>query len=117
MSANNVNLSALDTKMEELLAAFNAHPGLQPPNTHPTVFFVADFVHNTHRALKNIDQAKYQAGDAACQQEATEVLGRNGFANMLISDATGRLNALTGGGPPVDFGDDIRAKIKEVVEA
>ncbi|KAL5358155.1 hypothetical protein BJX96DRAFT_146050 [Aspergillus floccosus] len=101
--------------MDDLINAFNAHSGLQPPSVNPTVFFIADFVRNTRAALGRIDKAKYQAGDVRARQELNEVVGRNGFANMLISDTTGQLSAMTGGGGPVDFGDDIRAKVQAVV--
>ncbi|GES65363.1 hypothetical protein ATEIFO6365_0010028900 [Aspergillus terreus] len=112
---NNINITELQSKMDDLLNAFGAHPGMQPPSVSPTVFFIADFVRNTRASLAQIDKAKYQAGDARARQQLNEVMGRNGFANMLISDTTGQLSAMTGGGGPVDFGDDIRTKIQAVV--
>jgi hypothetical protein len=41
-----------------------------------------------------------------------EVEGRNGFANILINDTTGKLSMMTGADPsnPADFGPEIKAK-------
>lgn len=91
---------------------------MQPPNTHPTVFFLFDFIRNTHRELKQIDLDKFQAGDADARSQAQDVLGRNNFAHVLVNDTTGKLALMTGGDPtnPVDFGDEIRVKARELTE-
>ncbi|KAF7156406.1 hypothetical protein CNMCM5623_010076 [Aspergillus felis] len=112
------NVDRIDAKMAELLASFEAHPQMQPPNTHPTLFFLFDFVRNTHRELQEIDMDKFLAGDADARSKAQDVLGRNNFTNILVNDTTGKLALMTGGDPtnPVDFGDDIREKAKALVE-
>lgn len=45
-------------------------------------------------------------------------MGRNSFADTLVNDRSGKLALLTGGDPtnPVDFGDEIRNKAKDVAE-
>lgn len=85
---------------------------MQPPDTHPTLFFLFDFIRNTRKELKSIDLDKLRAGDAEAKRQATDVIGRNAFTNTLINDTTGKLALLTGGDPgrPVDFGQDIKNK-------
>ncbi|KAH1325320.1 hypothetical protein KXX47_009769 [Aspergillus fumigatus] len=110
------NVDRIDAKMEELLASFEAHPQMQPPNTHPTIFFLFDFIRNAHRELQGIDMDKFRAGDANARRMAQDVLGRNNFTNALVNDTTGKLALMTGGDPnnPVDFGEDIREKAKAI---
>ncbi|KAJ5970657.1 uncharacterized protein N7479_000575 [Penicillium vulpinum] len=109
---SNTNLQELNAKMQALIDAFESHPGCQPPNTHPTIFFLYDFVRNSHNQLKAVDAAKYAAGDSAAKAAVVEVEGRNGFANILVNDTTGKLSMMTGGDPsnPADFGAEIKAK-------
>ncbi|KXG46080.1 uncharacterized protein PGRI_049360 [Penicillium griseofulvum] len=92
--------------------AFESHPQCKPPNTHPTIFFLYDFVRNSHNQLKAVDAAKYAAGDNGAKTAVGEVEGRNGFANILINDTTGKLSMMTGADPsnPADFGPEIKAK-------
>ncbi|OJJ84242.1 uncharacterized protein ASPGLDRAFT_35523 [Aspergillus glaucus CBS 516.65] len=120
MSADqlNVNLDKVDSQMGELLTAFESHPQMQPPATHPTLFFLFDFVRTTHRTLKSIDAEKFRTGDREARSQAQEVLSRNQFANMLVSDRTGKLALMTGGDPanPLDFGDEIRGKARALTE-
>lgn len=91
---------------------------MQAPSPHPSLFFVFDFIRNTHRTLKSIDFEKFRSGDRDARVAAQEVMGRNAFANTLVSDTSGKLALLTGGDPtnPVDFGDAIREKANAVVE-
>ncbi|KAF7131011.1 hypothetical protein CNMCM5793_003946 [Aspergillus hiratsukae] len=112
------NVDRIDAKMADLLSSFEAHPQMQPPNTHPTLFFLFDFVRNTHRELLDIDMDKFNAGDANARSQAQDVLGRNNFTNTLVNDTTGKLALMTGGDPtnPVDFGEEIREKAKALVE-
>ncbi|KAJ5998870.1 hypothetical protein N7451_006680 [Penicillium sp. IBT 35674x] len=102
----------LEQKMAELIDAFESHPQVQPPNPHPTAFFLLDFIRNSHRMLKTVDAAKYAAGDSSAQETVKEVVGRNQFANLLLNDSSGKLSLMTGGDPsnPVDFGPEIKAK-------
>lgn len=98
----------------ESSSAFESHPLMQPPDTHPTLFFLFDFIRNTRKELRSIDiNNKLREGDSESQKQLIDVLGRNGFTNALINDNTGKLALLTGSDPnrPVDFGQDIRAKI------
>lgn len=92
---------------------------MQPPNTHPTIFFLMDFVRNTQRMLRNIDADKFAAGDPAARDAAQEVLGRNQFASVLLNDSSGKLALMTGSDPtnPIDFGPDIKAKGRALSEA
>jgi len=91
---------------------------MQPPNTHPTIFFMFDFIRNTHNQLLSIDLDKLQAGDPEAKKQASDVMGRNNFTNILINDPTGKLALMTGGDPsnPVDFGADIKAKAQALLE-
>ena len=93
-------------------SAFEAHPQCQPPNTNPTIFFVYDFVRNTHNQLKQVDAAKFAAGDSAAVNAVGEARGRNSFASMLINDTSGKMAMMTGGDPSnrADFGADIKSK-------
>ncbi|KAJ6133325.1 hypothetical protein N7471_008540 [Penicillium samsonianum] len=109
---SNANLQDLNAKMQALIDAFESHPQCQPPNTHPTIFFLYDFVRNSHNQLKAIDADKYAAGDNGAKTAVGEVEGRNAFANMLINDKSGKLSMMTGGDPsnPADFGAEIKSK-------
>lgn len=91
---------------------------MQAPSPHPSIFFVFDFIRNTHRTLKAIDADKFRAGDADARQQAQEVLGRNQFALAIVNDTSGRLALMTGGDPanPVDFGDEVREKARALTE-
>lgn len=91
---------------------------MQPPNTNSNIFFVFDFIRNTHNALLAIDVDKLRRGDAEAKKQATDVISRNHFANLLINDTTGKLALMTGGDPrnPVDFGPDIKAKAQALLE-
>lgn len=93
-----------------LNSAFQAHPQCQPPSTHPTIFFLYDFVRNSHNQL--IDAEKYAAGDNAAKTAVNEIEGRNAFTNMLINDKSRKLSMMTGGDPsnPADFGPEIKNK-------
>ncbi|GAD92244.1 conserved hypothetical protein [Paecilomyces variotii No. 5] len=112
------NAERVDRQMADLLDSFESHPRMQPPNVNPTIFFLFDFVRNTHRQLKTIDVDKLRAGDKAARQQVTEVLARNRFANELISDKSGKLAMMTGDDPrnPVDLGPDIRAKAQALLQ-
>lgn len=87
---------------------------MQPPDTHPTLFFLFDFIRNTRKELRAIDVQRLREGDAEAKKQIIDVIGRNGFASALINDTSGRLAIMTGGDPgnPVDFGPDIKEKIK-----
>lgn len=91
---------------------------MQPPDTHPTLFFLFDFIRNTRKELKSIDLDKLRAGDAESKKQVTDVMGRNSFTNVLINDTSGKLALLTGGDPgrPVDFGEEIKEKAKVLTE-
>lgn len=91
---------------------------MQAPNPNPSLFFVFDFIRNTHRTLKSIDAEKFRTGDRDARAQAQEVMGRNAFANTLVGDTSGKLALLTGGDPtdPVDFGDEIRSRARAVVQ-
>lgn len=87
---------------------------MQPPDTHPTLFFLFDFIRNTRKELRAIDVQKLRDGDTEAKQQLMDVMGRNGFTSALINDTSGKLAILTGGDPsnPVDFGPEIKEKIK-----
>ncbi|KAL4892935.1 hypothetical protein BDV59DRAFT_179055 [Aspergillus ambiguus] len=104
-----VNIAELEGKMDDLIITFCAHPSFE----NRTFAFLADFVRNSRLALGRVDKAKYAAGDARACIEVKEVMGRNNFAKMLMNDTSGKLSAVTGG-EPVDFGDEIRAKMATV---
>ncbi|CAI7664558.1 unnamed protein product [Penicillium palitans] len=120
---SNTNLQDLNAKMQALIehvsptsqphhAETHAHPQCQPPSTHPTIFFLYDFVRNSHNQLKAVDAEKYAAGDNAAKTAVNEIEGRNAFVNMLVNDKSGKLSMMTGGDPsnPADFGPEIRNK-------
>lgn len=75
-----------------------------------------DFVRNTQNMLEKVDAEKYRASDAAAVSQIKEIVGRNGFASLLIRDTEGKLAAMTGGNPaaPGDFGQDIKNAASEV---
>lgn len=88
---------------------------MRPPQAHPTLFFLFDFVRNSRTQLQAIDANKL---DRAAHEQVQEVLSRNNLASMLIGDTTGKLVLITGGDPsrPVDFGDEIREKARALTE-
>ena len=94
-------------------SAFESHPECQPPNTNPSIFFSYDFIRNTHKQLKQVDPAKYAAGDKAAQAAVQEIIGRNSFASILVNDTSGKVAMITGGNPasPPNFGDEIKAAV------
>ncbi|KAJ5680874.1 hypothetical protein N7536_012013 [Penicillium majusculum] len=102
----------LDDSPRRNIRAFQAHPQCQPPSTHPTIFFLYDFVRNSHNQLKAVDAEKYAAGDNAAKTAVNEIEGRNAFTNMLINDKSRKLSMMTGGDPsnPADFGPEIKNK-------
>ncbi|CAI7671441.1 unnamed protein product [Penicillium bialowiezense] len=108
-----VNIEELNTKMQAVIDAFESHPECQPPNTNPTIFFIYDFVRNSHNQLKQVDPAKYAAGDKTAQAAVQEVTGRNSFASILVNDTSGKLAMMTGGNPgsAPNFGDQIKAAV------
>ncbi|KAJ5800948.1 uncharacterized protein N7518_003016 [Penicillium psychrosexuale] len=120
--SDTINIQDMNAKMQALLEhvppynpttqKYSTHPQCNPPNRHPTIYFLYDFVRNSHNQLKAVDAAKYAAGDNAAKVAVDEIDGRNMFANTLINDTTGKLAMLTGGDPsnPVDFGPEIKAK-------
>ncbi|KAJ5668252.1 uncharacterized protein N7477_006822 [Penicillium maclennaniae] len=114
----NIDLARLDAQMTELLEAFEDHPQMQPPVTHPTVYFLMDFVRNTQKELKGIDAEKYAAGDQAAREQVLEVVGRNQFTYVLLNDSSGKVSVMTGSDPnnPVDFGANIKAKARALTE-
>ncbi|KAF3390645.1 hypothetical protein F1880_009179 [Penicillium rolfsii] len=119
MSAqSDVNLETLDAKMKELIEAFESHPQIQPPTPHPTMFFLFDFVKNTHNSLQKVDASKYAAGDSQAREAVQEIIGRNQFTSLLVNDSSGKLAIMTGSDPsnPVDLGPTIRAKAKALAE-
>jgi hypothetical protein len=91
---------------------------MQPPDVHPTIFFLFDFIRNTHRQLTAINLDKLRAGDPEAKSKATDVIGRNGFADLLIHDTTGKLALMTGCSldDQIDFGPDIKAKVQALVQ-
>ncbi|EED13859.1 conserved hypothetical protein [Talaromyces stipitatus ATCC 10500] len=111
------NAKKMDDQMGELLDSFESHPLMQPPDTHPTLFFIFDFIRNTRKELRSIDINKLREGDSETKKQVVDVMGRNGFANALINDSTGRLAVLTGGDPgnPVGFGSEIKEGIARLV--
>lgn len=100
-----------------LNSAFEAHPDCQPPTPNPTMFFTYDFIRNSHNQLKAIDRSKYDSGDKKADEALTEVVGRNSFSQVLITNPNPDMAAkLTGGGPTADFGPDIKQKIQTLVD-
>lgn len=99
--------------------AFEQHPQMQPPETHPTVFFLMDFARNTQKVLRGIDAQKYAAGDQAALEQMQEVVGRSSFTCMLLTDQSGKVAIMTGADPnnPVDFGPNIKAKGRALTES
>ncbi|KAE8151890.1 hypothetical protein BDV25DRAFT_151931 [Aspergillus avenaceus] len=107
-------IEKLDRAMSEALAALQAHPSA----THPTVFYVFDFVRNSHNKLKAIDANKLQAGDRAAKEEMSDIVGRNALAEGLCSGEgpMAQMMAMMGGGS-VDFGPEVREKLRAVTDA
>lgn len=100
------------------ISAFESHPENQPPAPNPTIFFTFDFIRSTHNQLKSINGTKYAADDKGANEAMAEVIGRNGFANMLIGDTTGRMSSMLGSGgrEPVNFGPDIKRTAQDLVD-
>jgi hypothetical protein len=92
---------------------------MQPPETHPTVFFLMDFARNTQKELRVVDAQKYAAGDQAALAQVQEVVGRSLFTCTLLSDTSGKVSLMTGADPnnPVDFGPNIQARARGLKES
>ncbi|KAE8339422.1 hypothetical protein BDV24DRAFT_135942 [Aspergillus arachidicola] len=111
--ANTIQI--LDTRVGELLAAIESHPMMTGPQPHPTGFYIHDFIRNTHTKLRSIDAQKLQAADPATVKEFQDIRGRNMLAEQLIegSGPMAQMMLMMGGGP-LDFGDAIKQKAREV---
>ncbi|QMW45877.1 hypothetical protein AFCA_009970 [Aspergillus flavus] len=108
-------IQTLDTRLGELLAAIESHPMMTSSQPHPTGFYVHDFIRNTHTKLRSIDAQKLQAADPATVKEFQDIRGRNMLAEQLIegSGPMAQMMLMMGGGP-LDFGDAIKQKVREV---
>jgi hypothetical protein len=80
--------------------------------------YMFDFILNTYQKLQAIDLEKLRAGDAHTKDTAIDILGRNRFAYILVTDHSDVLLGLTGGDPryPFDFGEDITTKMEALAE-
>jgi hypothetical protein len=45
----------IDARLNELVNALRAHPQMQPPNPHPTLYHIWDFVMRTKYILSELD--------------------------------------------------------------
>ncbi|CAG8082565.1 unnamed protein product [Penicillium olsonii] len=106
----------MDIPADNDLSLFEAHPECQPPNTNPSIFFSYDFIRNTYNQLKQVDAAKYAAGDKAAREAVKEIIGRNAFSTVLVNDTSGKMALMTSGNAanPVNFGDDIKAAMEKL---
>ncbi|KAK4124005.1 hypothetical protein N657DRAFT_645620, partial [Parathielavia appendiculata] len=85
---------AVSTKLTALTDAIAAHPQMQPPNRHPTLFHIWDFAMRTNYILSELDNI--EAGRAVQHPEQISGLGSsNGTpsparAKELLTDVRSR---------------------------
>ncbi|KAI9818209.1 MAG: hypothetical protein M1827_000834 [Pycnora praestabilis] len=113
LSASQV-ISAMNRKLTDLIDALEAHPEMQPPHAHKTIYYIWDFVQRSRHMLNQLDPAKIDTRDNAEVEDFQDILGRCAFAETLINDDSGRLTMMTGGDPsrPFDFGADVKTKAR-----
>lgn len=78
-----------------------------------------DFVSRSKTMLNALDTSKLDAGNQQAKKELQDIHGRCMFTELLITDTTGKTAIMTGGDPrkPMDFGDDVREKVKALTGA
>ncbi|KAE8352125.1 hypothetical protein BDV28DRAFT_135691 [Aspergillus coremiiformis] len=116
MSDPTNTIQTLNARMTELITALEAHPLITTPQPHPTIFYVLDFVRNSHSKLKSIDAQKLQSGDQSARSELQDIRGRNVLAGALIKGEgpMAQMMLMMGEGLPVEFGDDVKQKVDAV---
>ena len=68
--------SIANANERQISSSFENHPLMQPPDTHPTLFFLFDFIRNTRKELRAIDIQKLRAGDEEAKKQLIDVIGR-----------------------------------------
>ncbi|KAE8378546.1 hypothetical protein BDV26DRAFT_261355 [Aspergillus bertholletiae] len=110
-------VQTLDTRMGELLAAIESHPKMTGSQPHPTGFYIHDFIRNTHNKLRSIDAQKLQAADPSTVKEFQDIRGRNMLTAQLIEGSGPMAQMMLMMGGPIDFGDAIKQKVREIDSA
>ncbi|KAI9840811.1 MAG: hypothetical protein M1837_001284 [Sclerophora amabilis] len=107
------------TKLGELVEALESHPLWTPPQPNKVLYFMWDFVNRSRQMLRDLPTVRQEKGQAAAAEQLTDVVGRCSFSKMLMDDAEGKMGMMMGGDPrnPLDFGDPVRVKAKEVVDS
>lgn len=57
------------------------------------------------------------SGEKAAISCFQNVCGRTMMLDMMVNDTTGMMRGMTGGGPAVDYGQDIKNAVKALQEA
>ncbi|KAK1769820.1 hypothetical protein QBC33DRAFT_529226 [Phialemonium atrogriseum] len=117
--------------LAELVQAIQAHPQMQPPNPHRTLFHLWDFVQRTRYIVSELDNIEagrplrhpeqipeYRNGAAPGPQTAlkcmSDVTTRSQTLHMMIMDPSIMLPIM--GLACVDYGDEIKEKSKALVD-
>ncbi|KAK0711541.1 hypothetical protein B0H67DRAFT_555504 [Lasiosphaeris hirsuta] len=123
----------IEARLEDLAGAITSHPKMQAPNRHPTMFHMWDFVMRTKYIVSELDNV--EAGrpirfpeqivdyrpTAPQPDKAREfmrdVFTRSSTANLMVNEEKQSMMLMMMGLSPIDFGDEVKAKSKAVMDA
>jgi len=122
----------VDVRLEDLLDAITQHPQWKnPPNQHPTLYHVWDFVMRSKYMLSEYENIKagrpiqhpnqfpsgVGTGDEAALKTFQDVCGRTMMLQLLVNDTTGKTDLMTGNtGPPLNFGKRVKDAVKALMD-
>ncbi|CAG9996546.1 unnamed protein product [Clonostachys byssicola] len=120
----------ITARLDSLASAMEQHPQWTPPNPHPALLQLWDFVKRSHyimtelenirtgRPLKHPDQIPPHEdatdNEERAQMSFTDVLTRTLTINKIVT--TPSMMAIMGQ-PNIEFGDDVKTKSQELQDA
>ncbi|KAM7199061.1 hypothetical protein V8F20_005879 [Naviculisporaceae sp. PSN 640] len=124
--------AGINTAIENFIQAVLAHPEMQQPGRHPTLWHVWDFTMRTKYILSELDNI--EAGRAVqypqqipdyefsatpapekIREHMEDVFTRSLTIKFMVTDPPARLMMM--GLLPIDFGDNIKGKAEAMVDS
>lgn len=85
------------------------------PGAPKGIYFTWDFVQRTkHMLTTQIDMAALMAGDSAAMETWTDVVSRGILIGIIIADGTDKAANMFNAGVPMDYGEEVRARAREL---
>ncbi len=97
--------------------ALEAHPLMTstPATTAPkALYFTWDFVQRTKHNLSQINTQALFSNDPVAREAYSDCVGRSVLTDIIIHDQSGKANLMFPQSEPLDWGEEIRAKAKEL---